>query len=97
MLCVELSMVGTICDPYGTSSIPRKYSRTRTIRFRTFPDCAINRPNKNHVGLRISQVNPATPTTHTARQTIQNFLCKTGIALRDSAKVPSSPDRKSVV
>src|SRR5207302_922428 len=86
----ELSMAGMVCESYGIASMSRMYRRTRTIFFRMVPDCAISTPNKNQVGLRISHVNPATPTAHTARHTIQNFRCKSGITPRDSAKTTNS-------
>src|SRR5882724_8368875 len=57
------------------------------------PHCAINRPKKNHVGFRISQVKLDTPTTQTPRHTIHSFCGKGGIALSDSAKTPNNAQK----
>src|SRR5262245_11195914 len=57
------------------------------------PLCAINRPKKNHVGLRISQVKLDTPTTQTARTTIQSFCEKEGSVLRETPKTASSAQK----
>src|SRR5258705_1740487 len=57
------------------------------------PHCAISRPKKNHVGFRISQDKLDTPTTQTPRHTIHSFWGKGGIALSDSARTPSKPQK----
>src|SRR5260370_31183036 len=59
------------------------------------PHCAINRPKKNHVGFRISQLNLDTPTTQTPRHTIHSFFGKGGIDLSDSARTPSKPQKSA--
>src|SRR5882672_1806762 len=53
------------------------------------PHCAINRPKKNQVGFRISQVKLDTPTTQTPKNTIHSFCGKGGNRLSDSARKPS--------
>src|SRR5260370_5577001 len=55
----------------------------------TLPHCAINRPKKNHVGFRISQVKLDTPTIQTPMHTIQSFRGKAGKALIESNRTPS--------
>src|SRR5712664_3144125 len=57
------------------------------------PHCAINKPKKNHVGFRISQVKLETPTTQTTRVTIHSFCGTEGIALTDSARTPSKAQK----
>src|SRR6267143_1988097 len=53
------------------------------------------RPKKNHVGFRISQDKLDTPTTQTPRHTIHSFWGKGGIALSDSARTPSKPQKSA--
>src|SRR5712675_1919569 len=55
--------------------------------------CAINKPKKNHVGFRSSQVRLETPTTQTPRITIQNLRGREGIALTDSPRTPSKAQK----
>src|SRR6266853_2388345 len=57
------------------------------------PHCAINKPKKNHVGFRISQVKLDTPTTQTPRHTIHSFCGKGGNALTDRARTPSKAQK----
>src|SRR5690348_2295418 len=53
------------------------------------PHWAINRPKKNHVGLRISQVRLDTPIAQTIKHTIHTFRGMGGRALREFTKTPS--------
>src|SRR5260370_31766415 len=57
--------------------------------------CAINRPKKNQVGFRISQVKLDTPTTQTPRHTIHSFRGDGGSGVSDSARTLSK-EQKSV-
>src|SRR6266853_5140903 len=59
------------------------------------PHCAINRPKKNHVGFRISQVKPDTPTTQTPKSTIHSFCWKGGNPLSDSARTLSKAQKSA--
>src|ERR1700674_3937324 len=57
------------------------------------PHCANNKPKKNHVGFRSSQVRLETPTAQTARETIQNFFGRGGSTLTDSTRTPSKAQK----
>src|SRR5262249_13542434 len=58
-------------------------------------DCAISSAKRNHVGFRVSQLAPATPTVHTASVTSHSFRASGVISHADITRTSSKAQKRA--